>query len=71
MDDKLDISREERIEELVDSIRTLISEVQVVRLENNLSKLTQVRLVDLQYSAKLALDLLESEAEPEEELKQA
>ncbi|MEQ8612715.1 MAG: hypothetical protein RIC37_01730 [Gammaproteobacteria bacterium] len=48
-------------------IELLMSDVQDVRLANELSKLTQVRLVDLQYSAKLVLEQLAEHLEKEEE----
>ena len=57
----------EQIEELISSIEKIITEIQRVRLGQDLSKMTQVRLVDLQYSAKLALENLNQSVTEEEE----
>ena len=55
--------------ELMHRIEGLMSDVQDFRLANELSKLSQVRLVDLQYSAKLVLEQLAEHLEKEEKRK--
>lgn len=51
---------------LIEQIEDVISDVQSVRLKHDLDKLTHVRLVDLQYSAKLVLDMLKNNDIPEQ-----
>lgn len=67
MDAKNKFDSDQQIAELMHRIELLMSDVQDVRLANELSKLTQVRLVDLQYSAKLVLEQLAEHLEKEEE----
>ena len=68
MDAKSHISTAEQLNELKQNIENLVSDVQDVRLANELSKLTQVRLVDLQYSAKLVLEQLKEHLDEEQDL---
>ncbi len=68
MDAKTRMNTAEQLTELKTNIETLISDVQDVRLANELSKLTQVRLVDLQYSAKLVLEQLKEHLDEEQDL---
>lgn len=67
MDAKNKFSGDQQLAELMHKIELLMSDVQDVRLANELSKLTQVRLVDLQYSAKLVLEQLAEHLEKEKE----
>ncbi len=67
MDAKSHISTAEQLNELKQNIENLVSDVQDVRLANELSKLTQVRLVDLQYSAKLVLEQLKEHLDEEQD----
>ncbi len=68
MDAKSHINTAEQLSELKQNIETLISDVQDVRLANELSKLTQVRLVDLQYSAKLVIEQLKEHLDDEQDV---
>ncbi len=57
----------DEVSSLKQAIETLVSEVQEIRMSHDLSKLTQVRLIDLQYSAKLVIDNLNNNDSLEEE----
>lgn len=67
MDIKKKFDGDQQIVELMRDIESVISDVQDVRLANELSKLTQVRLVDLQYSAKLVLEQLDEHLEKDKQ----
>ena len=69
MDVKNKFDGDQQIAELKTDIESLISDVQNVRLANELSKLTQVRMVDLQYSAKLVVEQLTEHLKKKEESK--
>ena len=69
MDVKNKFDSDQQIAELKADIESLISDVQDVRLANELSKLTQVRMVDLQYSAKLVVEQLTEHLKKKEESK--
>ncbi len=44
------------IELLMQSIKSIINDVQTIRMTHELNKLTEVRLVDLQYTANMVLE---------------
>ena len=54
--DYLSESNSKEIELLMQSIKSIIDDVQTIRMTHELNKLTEVRLVDLQYTANMVIE---------------
>ncbi len=67
MDVHVKTADSDEVARLKQAIEDLVAEVQEIRMTHDLSKLTQVRLIDLQYSAKLVIDNLNNNDSLEEE----
>ena len=67
MDVHIKTADSEEVARLKKAIEELAAEVQEIRMTHDLSKLTQVRLIDLQYSARLVIDNLNNNDSLEEE----